>query len=652
MDFFESQDVARRKTGRLVGLFGLAVVLIVLSIYAVSMIAMGFAGAKLQGDNPGGAGPGFQIWDPLVALAAGGGALLVIGGGTLYKLAELRAGGRVIAEQMGGKLLAHDTASGAERQLLNIVEEMALASGTPVPPVYLLDRERGVNAFAAGYRPEDAVIGVTRGAAEALSRDQMQGVIAHEFSHILSGDMRTNIRLIGVLHGILIIGVTGATVLRMAAYSGVGRSSDRKNNPIPLLVIGLGLTVVGYIGVFFGSWIKAAVSRQREYFADAAAVQFTRNPAGIGGALKVIGGARSGSSVASPAAAEASHMFFGQALRGGLYSMFASHPPLKDRIKRIEPSWDGSMIETVVPSAGPGSASGRSPVTAGFAGAATRGRGEPMGVAAAALVGSAGNVADRHLAYSRRTLSRIPESLRDAAHEPFAARAVVLALLLDMDVQVQAEQVKLIERGDRPLASEVRRLWRDVAGLDRELRLPLIEIALQPLRSLSPTQASGFRSQLEGLIRADDRVSTFEWILHRIVTRTIAGGNEQRKSRVRYYGLGQLGGHLGVLLSTLAATGHHDQAEAEGVFRSGAASLTGVTVPFKTKSELTLKALDQALTELEGTAPKLKKHVLSACAAVIAHDRTITPGEAELFRAVAESLGVPIPPVVPGNVGG
>jgi Zn-dependent protease with chaperone function len=340
-DFFERQDIARRNTTRLVILFALAVLTLIVSIDLLLAGVLGYLGR-----NPD---TGAINWalaaDPQVLSLSIIGTLLVAGGGSLFKIAQLRGGGQVVAEQLGGRLLNPDSTVPSEQQLLNVVQEMALASGAPTPPVYLMDNEAGINAFAAGFTPSDAVIGVTRGAAEAFTRDELQGVIAHEFSHILNGDMRLNIRLIGLLHGILIIGMLGYFVLRMAAFSGVGRSRSRENSsPLPMLALGAGLMAVGFFGMLFGNLIKAAVSRQREFLADASAVQFTRNPGGIAGALRRIGGATTGSGIESPNAPEASHMFFGLAT-SGFSGLFATHPPLAERIRRIDPSWDGALAE-------------------------------------------------------------------------------------------------------------------------------------------------------------------------------------------------------------------------------------------------------------------------------------------------------------------
>ena len=344
-DFFTRQDAARRKTTRLVVLFVLAVLAIMVSIDLLLAATIGYA----SGGSEGGRRDYWAIaTDPWLVGLAVIGTLVVVGGGSLFKVAQLRGGGKVVAEELGGRLLHPDTSDPTEQQLQNVVQEMAIASGTPTPPVYLLDHEQGINAFAAGFTPSDAVIGITRGTAERLTRDELQGVVAHEFSHILNGDMRLNIRLIGILHGILIIGLLGYFVLRASMFSGYRRRSsrDQGGGAMVLLALGAGLAAVGFFGTFFGNLIKAAVSRQREFLADASAVQFTRHPDGIAGALKKIAGFSAGSRVQSPNAPAASHMFFGRAT-GGFSGMFSTHPPLEERIRRIDPSWDGTVPEEV-----------------------------------------------------------------------------------------------------------------------------------------------------------------------------------------------------------------------------------------------------------------------------------------------------------------
>lgn len=332
MDFFEAQDVARRRTRLLVILFVAAVVLIILIIYIVVHY--------LRGPRPG------EVIDPVLLAVVAGGVVLLVGTGSGYRTLQLRRGGPAVAELLGGRRISPTTTDPAERRLVNVVEEMAIASHIPVPAIYVLDNEEGINAFAAGHSPTDAAVTVTHGTLQALTRDELQGVIAHEFSHIFNGDMRLNLRLMGLLFGILLLAVLG----RILLYTGPrgayrGGTNRRGGGGGQIVLIGLALLLVGYIGVFFGRLIQAAISRQREYLADAAAVQFTRNPQGIAGALKKIGASLEaggpGAQIANAHAEEANHLFFARGIGGLATRLFASHPPLVERIRRIDPTFDG-----------------------------------------------------------------------------------------------------------------------------------------------------------------------------------------------------------------------------------------------------------------------------------------------------------------------
>ncbi|MHC4846405.1 MAG: M48 family metallopeptidase, partial [Planctomycetota bacterium] len=438
MDFFDSQDVARRKTGRLVTLFVLAVIAIIAATYVLVTTVLVLFTTASQGEDAI-----VSIWEPRLLLGVGAATILLVGLGSVYKLKQLQGGGPAIAEHLGGKLLHGGNADDKERMLLNIVDEMAIASGTPVPLTYLMADEDGINAFAAGFTPEDAVVGVTRGALEKLNREQLQGVIAHEFSHILNGDMRLNLRLMGALHGILLLALMGRMVLYSMRFGGRSRRSGKDGGGalLAIMAIAVGLMVIGFMGLFFGNMIKAAVSRQREFLADASSVQYTRNPDGIAGALKTIGGWFHGSKMTNRNAAEASHMYFADGLKPKLASLTATHPPLPERIRRVDPSWDGEFpvvdgdsvltqqtgdVERIEKTAAEraresmaGAASGRQMV-------------EAVAVLQAALA-LAGQPRPEHVAYAQELVAGLPEAVRDAVREPFGARAVVYALLLDRD---------------------------------------------------------------------------------------------------------------------------------------------------------------------------------------------------------------------------
>ncbi len=637
-DFFERQDIARRNTGRLVLLFVLAVLAIMVSIDLLLAATIGYLGR----DPATGAIDWSRAVDPQLLGIAVVGTLVVVGGGTLFKIAQLRGGGRVIAEELGGRRLNPDTSVPAERQLLNVVEEMAIASGTPAPPVYLLDEEEGINAFAAGFTINDAVIGVTRGAVDQLTRDELQGVIAHEFSHILNGDMRLNIRLIGLLNGILIIGILGYFMLRVTAFS--GRGSSRRSSPLPLLALGAGLMVVGFFGTFFGNLIKAGVSRQREFLADAAAVQFTRQPAGLAGALKRIGGFLSGSTVQSPNAPEASHMFFGRAT-SGLSGLFATHPPLTKRIRRLEPSWNGQFAEGAPRTGRILAAQPSAAGVAGLAGAEAVNRGPAPSVTSA--VDHIGQPSDAHLRYAARLIDGLPTAIVSAAHEPYGARALVYALLIDR--QAEARQVQLAHlssAADRGVYAETLKLLPLLEPLDARVRLPLVDIALPALRALTRAQYQQFKQNVAELVEADRTIDLFEWSLQRILLHDLEAQQFNVMSgRVRHRKLHRLQAHYELLLSTLAYKGHRDMAAAREAFEQARRHVLP-QARLRRIEECGLQALDAALAVFEEATPPIKRQVLQAAAACIGADRKITVAEAELLRAMSASLGCPMPPLL------
>jgi Zn-dependent protease with chaperone function len=657
MDFFESQDVARRRTGRLVVLFALAVLAIMAMVYLVVAVVLV---TRTTHD----AGGPVSIWDPRLLLVVGLGTLLLVGGGSLYKLHQLRGGGAAVAGHLGGRPLHGDNCDRQGRVLLNVVEEMAIASGVPAPAVYLLPDEEGINAFAAGYTPDDAVIGVTRGCVELLSREQLQGVVAHEYSHILNGDMRLNMRLIGVLHGILVIGLLGQAVLRSLRFSSMRRRSGKDGGGAAAVVaIALGLMVVGFAGVFFGNLIQAAVCRQREFLADASAVQFTRNPAGIAGALRAIGGWSRRARLVAPHAAEASHLFFGRALGFGMGSLFATHPPLEQRIRRIDPAWDGSFPRLVAPvtapDAGPRAESTSTGGGRGAAAAAAAALGLAGGAAGARrAVADIGRPSPEHLGYARRLLEELPPALRAAAEEPFGARAVVCALLSAPApapapaASRAAAFASLEQQGDAALLRATRRLLPDVVGLDARQRLPLIDLTLPALRSLSQSQWSQFRAVVAALIAADADVDLFEWSLRRILRRHV-GALHDRTGPPRTLRLpaDAIRARAAVLLSALARAGASDEAAARRAL-AGAASVLGEReLPLLPAAACDMATLDTALDELGHLPPARRRDLVAACAACICADDVITAEEAELLRAVCDGLAAPMPPLLQAGAG-
>lgn len=646
MNFFEHQDQARRNTKRLVLLFLLAVVAVIAAVNAAVLGIFSFGSAKELVDGVAGAGP----WQPSAALGVSLATLTVIGGGTLYKTAQLAGGGgEKVASLLGGRPVDPNTGSPAERRLLNVVEEMAVASGTPVPTVYLLEREPGINAFAAGLGTDDAVIGVTRGTVELLTRDELQGVIAHEFSHILNGDMRLNFRLIGIVHGILVIGLIGYWILHSARWSG-GSSRDRGAGAAWLL-FGLAVFVIGYVGVFFGKLIKSAVSRQREFLADAAAVQFTRNPEGLAGALKKIGGLAAGSKLRNPNAEQASHLFFGQGTGRSWLSWTATHPPLAERIRRLDPEFDGVFPEVVRESAEEAARRESRDVTPSaerlrrvLPGAGTMG----PAFGPEAVTAGVGRPTFTHFAYAAALLEEMTPELLAAAREPASARALVCALLVDRDPEVRRRELDAMA-DDPLLRDDVTRLLPALDLCRPEVRLPLLEMALPALRRLSPAQYAALKQTVERVAEADRRLTLFEFTLHRQLLRHLAPAFEGvRSPKAVHDSFSGLRDECALLLSVLAHAGAPEAQEAATAFADGAGRLPGLEEPptLLPPEACRLADIDRALTELAAVRPPLKARLIEACAAAVGLERDADIEKRELMRAMADALDCPVPPLL------
>ena len=654
MDFFEHQDKARRRTGRLIWFLALAVVGIIAALYLVVWFGMMLvAGYDARPGDPNAYAGSF--WHPELFLIVAAGTLAVILLSSLYKTAQLASGGHAVAVLLGARRIDPQTHEPAERRLLNVVEEMALAAGMPVPPVYMMDAEAGINAFAAGHDPRDAVIGVTHGCLKYLDRDELQGVIAHEFSHILNGDMRLNLRLVGILYGILVLALIGRIVLRSMRHVGRSRSRSGGGAVVVMAILGVGLVVIGSIGFFFARAIKSAVARQREYLADASAVQFTRLPDGIAGALKKIGGRGETSEVHNQNAEEISHMFFGNAFGSFSRRIFDPPPPLADRIKRIDPRFDGKFparVEPVAVSAALLEAeTKRARPPARVFGAVLGGAAAAIAVDPAAVLGRIGVPGLEDMLLSAEMLAAIPPPLREAAREPYDARAVVYAVLLDRDPAMRGRQLETL----RTMAGErVRQTTEGLAplidGLPEEARLALIDTTFPALSLLSPAQYLAFRQDVDRLIHADDKVELMEYAVRSMVLRNLdVHFGMAQPPAARHGRLAPLLPALIRVLSALAHAGQSDAAEVRRAFDAGMARVgqTGAPLP---REQCALDDVDAALGELAEAEPLLKRRILGACMACVAVDGMVTPREATLLRAVAAVLGVPISPLAaPGG---
>ena len=640
MNFFQSQDNARRRTGWLAYLFGLALLCLIALTMLLVMAVIHFGGhadSGLQNDF----WSAFS-WSALANIAIG--ITTVVTLASFYKMQQLRTGGTAVAALLGGKLLDRASTQTDERKILNVVEEMAIASGVPVPSVYLLE-EASINAFAAGHNNRDVAIGITRGAIELLSRDELQGVIAHEFSHIFNGDMKINLQLIGWLHGILFIGLIGRFLLdsNNRSYS----SRDSRGAGL-LMMLGLGLMIIGYSGTFFGKLIKAAISRQREFLADASAVQYTRNPEGIAGALKKIGGCPLRSDITHPNAAQISHLFFGEGLHSR-FSLFSTHPPLEERIHAIQPRWDGDFISvdtsTVVVDKQPINSASVNIINGEI-------QYTPPANNAARFIAAAGVTAAldaigsptiEHIDEAKHTLNSLPDNLQKLARESWGASAIVHCLLAAHQPENCAEQLLLLQKTTTGSVSSLsEKIIVEVTQLPITLRLPLIDLCLPSLKQFSTVQRNQFFQTVMTQIRSDQKISLFEWALYRLLRHHLDGKNSAGSP----LSLAAAEKSCATVLSALALATHSQPTAAQKYFADGWEILGLPDNQFNARVLDNMTSLDQAVRSLNRLQALSKPRLLKACCAAITVNGHYTAESVELLRAIADTIDTPIPPVL------
>lgn len=595
MDFFQHQDEAKKRTTLLVVLFALAVVslIVLLNLLIAAFFIGGGEGGTANVINH------LRLEQWLVVSAI---VLVGIGGASLFRWLQLRGGGKVVAQSLGGRLVHPDSADFYEQRLLNVVEEIALAAGVPVPPVYLLEEE-GINAFAAGYNLSDAVIGVTRGCMQKLSRDQLQGVIAHEFSHIFNGDMRLNIRIMALLFGILFITLIGRLFID-ASYTRSYSSRSKNDNRMAGALFGVALIVIGYCGVFFGNVIKAAVSRQREFLADASAVQYTRNPDGIAGALKVI--AMEGSQVTSSASGEAAHLFFGSALSNQFFRLFATHPNIDDRIRRIEPNWDGQYLAPQTLS------QAQQEITA-------------LETQEQSSASAAGTVQSPKLAAVEQAVQQINQ-----------APNLLFALLLAQQTGASSQE----QQHNQPHV--VQALLDEVEQFPEENRLSLVERSIPTLKQMSAAEYKAFRQQLEQLIEVQSPPNIFSWCLYRLTTQYLDGHfYPVSATKVSYSKERQVINAIGVVLSALAHNGNDTADVSQQAFLAGCEA--GKFDGLRLRQLAGPAQLDTALEQLQKAYPHIQGRLLKAMLAVVEYDEVVRPVERDMLKTIAAILEIPAP---------
>lgn len=657
LDFQAQQDQARRRTGVLLAMYALGLVVVAAltaPIFVLILVAVTNSRSKS-------AEAVFHVLEhPVNFMATGWGQTVLTGaalftaavmlGASLHRLAVLRGGGGVLARELGASLATAGSEDPQERRLLNVVEEIAIAASIPTPPVYVLREESGINAFAAGYAPSDAVVVVTGGMLRRLNREQLQGVVAHEFSHILNGDMRLNIRLLALLHGIAALSLIGRVMLESGRYSRKGGG---------LMLPGMALLIIGAIGAGVAALIRAAISRQREYLADASAVEFTRNPAGLAGALKVVGGAGPHGRVTSARASQCNHMFFADGRASLASSLLASHPPLADRIRRLDPTWDGrwpaSQVEeapevgrAAAPWAAAALADVRTSIPLAPAATAVPARPAAANAGSAAVAGWSAQIVLQRVQSARTRIDAIRPELLAAARDAFDAQALLLGMLLSRRPEIARAQADAIADtlgvAVQLRATALQRLL--LVGEAKETRLPLVLLALGTLANLSPPQYRKLRDALDRVLAANTKMDLFKLCVQRMIAAHLdARHGGDARAVVQYYSLARLGPECSTLLSAVAAAGGKELTAEETdvlVRRSGEPLKLPGLLRGRSAAELRAVAIHDALARLGEASAPLRRRVVECCATLAGADEVLHHGESELVSAIADALRVPL----------
>ncbi len=634
MNFFEHQAAARRASTRLVLLFVLAVIGIVCAVDVAVLIAIASRDESTPAETM------------VMLIIASVVTIAIIGLGSMYRVASLRGGGETVAQQMGGMPVPEQTSDPQLRRLRNVVEEIAIASGVPMPKLYVLEHEAGINAFAAGYSPSDAVVAVTRGALERLNRDELQGVIAHEFSHILNGDMRLNIRLIGVLFGIMMMAIIGRKILEHGRFGGRDKSAGA------VLIAALVAMAIGYLGLFFGRMIKAGVSRSREMLADASAVQFTRQTAGLAGALKKIGGVADGAKLEHAGdAEEVSHMLFGDGV--GLNGLFATHPPLLQRIQALEPSfrkdqlanlhqrWLSQPPNGLEEDARLGLVEGHAPQLPGSE--------AEFIVSPPMVVAQVAHPTADDYRRADAIVSTIPEPLRALASSRDDVVPLMLALLLDEDASVRGKQhTEIAARLGREIAVLTGALRSEQLGaLHPMQRLPLAALAFPVLRLRPRPELNVVLDTLHAVVNTDGHVSVFEYCLGTLLQHQLRESlDPSRHAQFGSRNIASAKQEAAILLALVAQAGHDNPHDALRAYLAGLQRVfPREHLDYAPPPEGVL-ALEAVWPVLDRLNPAARQAMVEAVTAAVGHDGRISVSEAELLRTVCGVMHCPLPPML------
>ena len=662
MNFFERQEQARGRTKLLVFLFCCA---LFLTFAAVLALVAWFAALGTETASTGASTSELfvrYLAEPSLVAGVAVVVFLLIGGGSIFKIGELKSmGADGVAVALGGTRITRAATDGAERRLYNVVEEMAIASGVPVPSVYVLREEKAINACAIGGDPEASAVAVTDGALRTLSRDELQGVVAHEFGHLLNGDVKMNMRLIGVLFGLQMLSLLGIGIFRSTLWISFGSSSDDRKGAggavLAIWMFAFGLVVIGSVGVFFSNVIRAAISRQREFLADASAAQFTRNPAGLAGALKKIGGLAGGSRVNAARSAEMAHLFFGSVFSGGfMESLFRTHPDLTERIRRLEPTFDGRFervggasddgrFGVALYDGTPASVRAGANGNAGTNGASSSERFAKGTAVAAALIDSIATQAAEKLDVAESLLAQTPPEVEPLLADFDGARAVLYALLTDANETVRTRQLEAVRKAEgTALDAKIAVALSALSGASFAARSTVARLTLPALKTANIAQYRKLRETILALCAADGTLDLFEYALQASVVRELdVYFRLSRGTKIRFSRFDDVVEPFRTVLSFLASEGASgDQAAARKAFDEGASYFYLALEPTPPETR-TLGAFSRALNDLSQATPILKQKLLTAFYRCVAADGVVVEREGELLEAITSALGVPAP---------
>jgi Zn-dependent protease with chaperone function len=644
MDFFSQQEESRRQSHKIIWRFILANILIatVLNFAIQAVYIVGIAGGTSKKQYPVHSTilestlQQLLDWRPFVIVNII--VFLIIGTAALLKFRSLASSGGAVAQMLGGQKVTHDSPDPLEKRLVNIVDEMSIASGLPVPEVYVLQGQDGINAFASGPTPERSAVAVTRGAIERLSRDELQGVVAHEFSHIIHGDVRLNIRLAAYIYGLLILVGVGNILLELSR--GRSYSNSSRKAFMPLLMMGIVIVGIGTLGKVLSVLMSAAISRNREYLADATAVQLTRNAAGLAGALKKIGGYQFGSSIDSRDADGVAHFFLADAKRLSLFDRFAStHPPLMDRIKKLDPTFNGELpdsasieLQTVSSSEGISALQGGS-ISVNAAHAHSRNSIESPSV----LI----NPTKELISSSWMPPLAVTSRLQKLGHPEL----MVYAMLMGRDPITKAKQVEII--AESLAGGDLEKEMGSAAALDINQKLSLMLMAIPLIQGSSKDRLSKLQGVVKRLVEADGHTTLFELLSMILIHFSLQGDT---------VGLSLLGGRsdesiqryktpLQVITSIFALCSSEKISEQQAAFEKGKKILS-LTFDQLGTQQLGIDRILWSIDQMRNSSPKVRKALMDALFEISHSNEVISPHEQAFLRLSAMLLRMPLPAAI------